>query len=163
MVLRGCGLAPDKPLPHAGWRSRNPVRSRRIAHVTAKGEAIPGFAGEGHTAVQVFSPEAFCRSDPFILLMDDTLDFHPGQVVGAAHPHAGLETVTLVLDGSIQDADEGLLQAGDLAWMTAGRGVVHNEHVRATGRARILQLWVALPDHERCGAICPPRLDPRCT
>src|SRR5690606_19465916 len=57
--------------------------------------------------------------------------------------------VTLVLEGSLDDAAEGLLEAGDLAWMTAGRGIVHNEDVKATGRARILQLWVALPGHER--------------
>jgi redox-sensitive bicupin YhaK (pirin superfamily) len=65
--------------------------------------------------------------------------------VGESHPHAGLETVTLILEGSLDDAAEGLLNAGDLAWMTAGRGVIHNEDVKATGKARILQLWLMLP------------------
>ncbi|MEL1266342.1 pirin family protein [Pseudoxanthomonas putridarboris] len=124
---------------------------RPIARKTRAGAPAPGFAGPGHTAMEVVRPDALARTDPFVLLMDDTLDFAPGQPVGEAHPHAGLETVTLVLEGSLDDADEGLLQTGDLAWMTAGRGLVHNEHVKATGHARILQLWVALPRSKRDG------------
>ncbi len=95
------------------------------------------------------------ETDPFVLLMDDRVDFAPGQKIGGPHPHAGLETVTLVLEGSLDDRDEGVLQAGDVAWMTAGRGVIHNEEVHATGRARILQLWVTLPESARDAA---PRL-----
>lgn len=88
--------------------------------------------------------------------MDDRLDFSPGQQLGGPHPHAGLETVTFVLEGSLNDRDEGFLHAGDAVWMTAGRGVVHNEDVRAAGAARILQLWITLPEKDRAAA---PRLD----
>jgi redox-sensitive bicupin YhaK (pirin superfamily) len=84
-----------------------------------------------------------------VVLVDDRLDFTPGQLVGGAHPHAGLETVTLVLEGALDDSVEGLLETGDVAWMTAGRGVVHNEYVRTIGRTRFLQLWVALPQRTR--------------
>lgn len=120
------------------------------------GAPQPGFAGPGHTAVEVIAPDALVETDPFVLLMDDRIAFEPGRKVGGAHPHAGLETVTFVLEGSLVDRDEGLLQAGDVAWMTAGRGVVHNEDVHATGPVRVLQLWVRLPERER-GA--EPRLE----
>lgn len=123
----------------------NPAAQRQIARKTRAGPAVPGFAGPGHTASEVFGSRDLRRTDPFVMLMDDRLDFRPGQAVGEPHPHAGLETVTLMLQGSLNDAAEGLLEEGDLAWMTAGRGVIHNEDVTATGPARILQLWVALP------------------
>ncbi|MCD9087006.1 pirin-like C-terminal cupin domain-containing protein [Stenotrophomonas sp. SY1] len=121
----------------------------KVRRITKAGKAEPGFAGPGHTARKVFGSDNFELTNPFVLMMDDTLAFQPGQPVGEAHPHAGLETVTLILEGSLIDAAEGHLHTGDLAWMTAGRGIVHNEDVVATGHARILQLWVALPQHHR--------------
>ena len=89
----------------------------------------PGFMGEGHTAVTVVDPNEFQRSDPFILLMDDRLDLPPGREAGGAHPHGGFETVTFVVEGALRDRDEGTLNAGDVLWMTAGSGVIHNERV----------------------------------
>jgi redox-sensitive bicupin YhaK (pirin superfamily) len=59
------------------------------------------------------------------------------------------EAVTFMLDGYVQDRDEGPLEAGDVLWMTAGSGVVHNEEVTSTGRVRLLQLWLALSKAER--------------
>jgi len=109
----------------------------------------PGFAGPGHTAVEVLRPTALGRTDPFVLLMDDRIDFGTGRQIGGAHPHAGLETVTLVLEGSIEDRDEGVVSAGDAIWMTAGRGIIHNEHVNAQGYVRVLQLWIGLPERLR--------------
>ena len=129
---------------------------RKLGRRRRLGAPEAGFAGPGHTAVEVVTPDAFPDNDPFILLMDDRLDFAPGQEVGGAHPHAGFETVTLVLEGALDDRDEGLLHAGDAVWMTAGRGIVHNEHVRATGPARILQLWVTLAEKDRAA---PPRFE----
>ncbi len=122
---------------------------RRIARKTRLGAAKPAFAGPGHTAVQVVGADRLSETDPFVLLMDDRLDFRPGQPVGEAHPHAGLETVTLMLDGELNDSAFGPLRAGDVEWMTAGRGVVHSEDVKAAGRARVLQLWLMLPQSER--------------
>lgn len=86
------------------------------------------------------------------MLMDDRLDFHPGQPVGDAHPHAGIETVTLMLEGSLNDPAFGVLETGDVEWMTAGRGVIHSEDLTATGWARILQIWIALPSMMRAVA-----------
>jgi quercetin 2,3-dioxygenase len=122
---------------------------RRVSRLTRTDPPKPAFAGPGHTAVEVVRADDLERSDPFVLLMDDRLDFTPGQSVGEAHPHAGLETVTLMLEGSLSDPAVGVLETGDVEWMTAGRGVVHNESVTATGRARILQLWIALPASAR--------------
>jgi quercetin 2,3-dioxygenase len=125
------------------------VTLRRLSRVYPTPPAAPGFIGEGHTAVEVLAPKALATSDPFVLLMDDRLDVPTRRQIGGAHPHAGLETVTLVLDGTVYDRDEGALSAGDLIWMTAGRGIIHNEAVEAAGRARILQLWIALPARDR--------------
>ena len=110
---------------------------------------VPGFIGAGHTAVEVLAPTALAASDPFVLLMDDRLDIPQRRQIGGAHPHAGLETVTLVLEGTLSDRDEGDLRAGDLVWMTAGRGIIHGESIEASGRSRILQLWIALPARDR--------------
>lgn len=109
-----------------------------------------GFLGPGHTAIEVIRPDQLHLSDPFVLLMDDRIDFPKGQKVGEAHPHAGLETVTFAIEGEMEDRDEGTLRAGDLVWMTAGRGIVHSEHVYSSGvPTRVLQLWVTLPERER--------------
>jgi len=97
----------------------------------------------------VISMEEFARTDPFIALMDDHLDMGERQV-GGAHPHAGFETVTLLLDGTIHDPDEGgLIHAGEVQWMTAGSGIVHGENARALGNVRLLQLWLTLPTASR--------------
>jgi len=112
----------------------------------------PGFIGEGHTAVAVVDPSEFVRNDPFIVLMDDRIDLEPGREAGGAHPHGGFETVTFVVEGELRDRDEGTLKTGDILWMTAGSGVIHNENVVPLGKSRILQLWLTLPQAERWAA-----------
>ena len=124
---------------------------RRIARTVATAPPEPGFAGPGHTAVFVVEPGDFAIQDPFILLADDRLDMAPGAPVGGEHPHAGFEIATFVLEGALHDAAEGDLRAGDLLWTTAGRGIIHGEHVVPEGRTRILQLWLTLPLAERWG------------
>lgn len=123
--------------------------SRALARIVTTPPPAPGFIGEGHTAVEVFAPDHLAASDPFVLLMDDRLEIPQQRQIGGAHPHAGLETVTFVLEGELHDRDEGTLRAGDVLWMNAGRGVIHNESVQAQGRSRILQLWVRLPAADR--------------
>lgn len=128
--------------------------TRLLSHVDTTAPPEPGFIGEGHTAVEVVRSTALAASDPFVLLMDDRLDIPVRRTIGGAHPHAGLETVTLILEGSLFDRDEGRMDAGDVVWMTAGRGIIHNEAVETEGRTRILQLWIALPAADRT---LPPR------
>ncbi len=122
---------------------------RRIARVVTVPKLAPGFVGPGHLAAQVVSPDDFVLNDPFIMLADDHLDIGD-RAVGGPHPHAGFETVTLVLDGAIYDRDEGgVINAGEVQWMTAGRGIIHGENVATKGKVRLLQLWLTLPASRR--------------
>ena len=122
---------------------------RRIARVVTAPPLSPGFAGEGHEASQIVRPEEFAQNDPFVLLMDDHLNMGDRQV-GGAHPHAGFETVTLLLEGTVHHPDEGgLIRPGEVQWMTAGRGIIHSENVRVRGPVRLLQLWLVLPKADR--------------
>jgi quercetin 2,3-dioxygenase len=124
-------------------------QERSISRVVNVPPAAPGFVGPGHLAAPVVSPENFEMNDPFILLMDDHLDIGD-RPVGGPHPHAGFETVTLILDGAIFDRDEGgTLNAGEVQWMTAGNGIIHSEDVRTKGKVRLLQLWLTLPKNKR--------------
>ena len=122
---------------------------RRIARSRKVPPPGPGFVGPGHLAAQVVSAEDFAQNDPFIMLADDHLDIGE-RPVGGPHPHAGFETVTLLLEGAIYDRDEGgVISAGEVQWMTAGRGIIHGENVAARGKVRLLQLWLTLPSRER--------------
>lgn len=64
------------------------------------------------------------------------------------HPHRGIETVTFVLEGELQHADnkggKGVLGPGDAQWMTAGQGIIHREEPHGP-RVHTLQLWINLP------------------
>ena len=112
----------------------------------------PGFAGPRHTATLVIPPGDFAATNPFFLLADDRTEI--GGQFGEAHPHAGLETVTFMLSGSFED-QEGRLDAGDVEWMTSGRGVVHGQDTVTSDRMRLLQLWIVLPEDQRRA---PPRV-----
>jgi quercetin 2,3-dioxygenase len=84
-------------------------------------------------------------TDPFILLAEDWFSSRGFDW----HPHRGIETVTLVLDGVLEHGDNlghvGALEAGDVQWMTAGRGIIHRELAFRNERAHVLQLWLNLP------------------
>ena len=122
---------------------------RRIARIETVPPLAPGFVGPGHMAAQVIKFEEFVNNDPFIMLADDHLDIGD-RTIGAAHPHAGFETVTLLLDGEIYDRDEGgTIHSGEVQWMTAGRGIIHGEHMMTKGKVRLLQLWLTLPKSRR--------------
>ena len=125
------------------------MSERSIGRVVTTAPPSPGFIGEGHTAVTVVDPNDFARNDPFIALMDDRIDLERGRKAGGPHPHAGFETVTFVVEGELRDRDEGMLGTGDVLWMTAGSGVIHNEDVEPLGKSRILQLWLTLPQSAR--------------
>lgn len=119
---------------------------RRIEHVdTPQGEA--GFLGAGHIARPVIQ-RSFAESDPFIMLMDDMLDKKDNTPVGGPHPHAGFETVTLMIEGSL-GLGHHAMQAGDMQMMTAGSGIVHTETIDKPAKVRILQLWLNLPKADK--------------
>jgi quercetin 2,3-dioxygenase len=80
--------------------------------------------------------------DPFLGLMED---WFPRGVFGK-HPHRGIETVTYVLEGRIDNQGyRGVILPGDAQWMTAGRGLIHNEVPAEGDTVHCLQLWVNLP------------------
>jgi redox-sensitive bicupin YhaK (pirin superfamily) len=90
--------------------------------------------------------------DPF-LLFDDFRNERPEDYAKGFpwHPHRGIETITYVLDGTVAHADSlgntGDLNAGDVQWMTAGSGILHQEMPRgnANGQMHGFQLWANLP------------------
>jgi quercetin 2,3-dioxygenase len=90
--------------------------------------------------------------DPFLLLDDFRNDRPDDYRAGFPwHPHRGIETITYVLAGSVEHGDSlgnrGNLEAGDVQWMTAGRGILHQEMPQgdASGRMHGFQLWANLP------------------
>jgi redox-sensitive bicupin YhaK (pirin superfamily) len=92
--------------------------------------------------------------DPF-LLFDDFRNDNPGDYQAGFpwHPHRGIETITYVLAGSVEHGDslgnKGTLGAGDVQWMTAGSGILHQEMPTGdtSGRMHGFQLWANLPAH----------------
>src|SRR5689334_5057386 len=90
--------------------------------------------------------------DPFLLL-DDFRNERPEDYLAGFpwHPHRGIETITYVLAGSVEHGDSlgnrGSLGAGDVQWMTAGSGIMHQEMPRGdqAGRMHGFQLWANLP------------------
>nr|WP_307479324.1 pirin family protein [Cytobacillus purgationiresistens] len=105
-----------------------------------------------HKAGAVLEPGHWGKHDPFLLMMDDT--FQKGAF--DVHPHRGIETITFVIDGKIDHYDSasggGTLEAGDLQFMTAGKGVVHNEAPPEGSSVHLLQLWVNLPSESKMTA-----------
>jgi redox-sensitive bicupin YhaK (pirin superfamily) len=94
----------------------------------------------------VLHSEDFAALSPFLRLSEDWFAA-PGGF--ETHPHRGMQTVTLVLDGALHHRDhtgaDGVLRQGDVQWMTAGRGVLHSEMPFEREPAHTLQLWLNLP------------------
>jgi len=107
--------------------------------------------GAGVRLHRVFGFHEVPRFDPFLML-DDFSSPNPADYLAGfpRHPHRGIETVTYVLKGMVEHRDSignhGVIGPGDVQWMTAGRGIIHQEMPRHTrdGLAGF-QLWVNLP------------------
>ncbi|KAJ3683531.1 hypothetical protein LUZ60_013758 [Juncus effusus] len=88
--------------------------------------------------------------DPFLLL--DAFEVSPPAGF-PDHPHRGFETVTYMLEGAFTHQDfaghKGTIQAGDVQWMTAGRGIVHSEMPAGQGVQKGLQLWINLSSKDK--------------
>jgi redox-sensitive bicupin YhaK (pirin superfamily) len=90
--------------------------------------------------------------DPFLLLDDFRSDNPADYIRGFPwHPHRGIETITYVLEGSVEHGDsmgnKGVITPGDVQWMTAGSGIIHQEMPKGNGRGLMqgFQLWANLP------------------
>ena len=115
-------------------------------------ESRPTLEGAGVRLRRAFGFGDTSEFDPF-LLFDDFRNDRPADYLAGFpwHPHRGIETITYVLSGSVNHGDSlgnrGSLGAGDVQWMTAGRGILHQEMPQgdAQGRMHGFQLWANLP------------------
>lgn len=107
--------------------------------------------GDGVKLLRAFGGAGPQRFDPFLML-DEFGSNEASDYIGGfpPHPHRGFETITYMLQGKMEHRDHlgnvGLLNDGDVQWMTAARGIIHSEMPRQTeGRMRGFQLWLNLP------------------
>jgi hypothetical protein len=115
-------------------------------------ESRPTIEGAGVRLRRAFGFGDPAEFDPFLLLDDFRNDRPADYMAGFPwHPHRGIETITYVLTGAVEHGDSlgnrGTLGSGDVQWMTAGRGILHQEMPRgdAAGRMHGFQLWANLP------------------
>ena len=93
----------------------------------------------------VLKPGNWPETDPFLLMAEDWFSTNGFDW----HPHRGIETITVVLEGELEHQDNhgghGILKSGDVQWMTAGRGIIHREMAYRKKPVHALQLWLNLP------------------
>jgi redox-sensitive bicupin YhaK (pirin superfamily) len=114
--------------------------------------AKPTIEGAGVHLRRAFGFGDPSEFDPFLLL-DDFRGDHPEDYLAGFpwHPHRGIETITYVLAGTVDHGDSlgnsGTISSGDIQWMTAGRGIIHQEMPKGDqqGRMHGFQLWANLP------------------
>ena len=115
-------------------------------------QAKPTLEGAGVKLRRAFGFGNTTEFDPFLLL-DDFRNENPDDYLAGFpwHPHRGIETITYVLAGTVEHGDSlgnrGAMGAGDVQWMTAGRGILHQEMPKGdpNGRMHGFQLWANLP------------------
>jgi redox-sensitive bicupin YhaK (pirin superfamily) len=124
-------------------------------------KAQPTLEGAGVQLHRAFGFGKTADFDPFLLL-DDFRNERPEDYLKGFpwHPHRGIETVTYVLAGTVEHGDSignhGTISAGDVQWMTAGSGIIHQEMPKgdSDGRMHGFQLWANLPAASK---MTPPR------
>lgn len=124
----------------------------------------PGMVGDGFRVFN-YIPGADIskrRISPFLLMdFNAAYDFGPSDHIRGVdvHPHKGFETVTIAYQGSVAHHDSagnsGIINTGDVQWMTAGEGILHKEYHEETfsktgGPFEMVQLWVNLPKKDKC-------------
>jgi redox-sensitive bicupin YhaK (pirin superfamily) len=127
-------------------KSPAPSSARAITHRT-RGRTH-------HPITRLMSPSDFGNIlKPFVFL--DLFEHEGAPFNGALHPHSGIATLTYVAEGAVSYIDpdnvRGVLPAGGIEWMQAGRGMWHGGGIGAAGRTRGFQLWIALPPHLELG------------
>jgi redox-sensitive bicupin YhaK (pirin superfamily) len=126
---------------------------RRIKKVL---KSIPTIEGAGVHLKRVFGFQQKARLDPFLLLDDFHSDDPEKYLPGFPwHPHRGIETVTYLIEGSVEHGDslgnKGIIYSRDVQWMTAGSGIIHQEMPKGQedGKMWGLQLWANLPASQK--------------
>lgn len=119
----------------------------------------PASDGAGVRLTRVIGGAGIERFDPFLML-DEFGSDKPGDYIAGfpSHPHRGFETVTIVYQGEVAHRDStgegGVIGPGDVQWMTAGAGILHEEFhspefTRQGGTLEMVQLWVNLPARDK--------------
>ncbi|MEP7143038.1 MAG: pirin family protein [Ferruginibacter sp.] len=139
--------------------------NKSIEKITPR-PARPGMVGDGFR-VYNYIPGANIpqrRISPFLMLdFNAEYDFGPSETVKGVdvHPHKGFETVTIAYKGSVAHHDStgnsGIINPGDVQWMTAGDGILHKEYhekefSKTGGPFEMVQLWVNLPKKDKSAA-----------
>jgi redox-sensitive bicupin YhaK (pirin superfamily) len=124
---------------------------RKIAQIM---KSTPTIEGAGVNLKRAFGHAEVPLLDPFLLLDDFHSDNPEEYLAGFPwHPHRGIETVTYVLKGKVEHGDSignrGVIQPGDVQWMTAGSGIIHQEMPKGTQGIWGFQLWVNLPSSQK--------------
>ena len=131
--------------------SIRPVKFSKIAQPTMEGAGVNLHRVFGFGDTKPF--------DPF-LMMDDFRNEDPSMYLKGFpwHPHRGIETITYVLSGTVEHADslgnKGFLSDGDIQWMTAGSGIIHQEMPKGNNKGEMhgFQLWANLPSNQKMTA-----------
>mgnify|MGYP002078992321 CR=1 FL=1 len=139
---------PILPPPEATMTAYRTIQ--RIIHAT------PTLEGAGVRLKRAFGFHEPHLFDPFLLL-DDFRGEKPEDFIAGFpwHPHRGIETITYVIEGSVEHEDSignaGAIAPGDVQWMTAGNGILHQEMPKpaANGRMGGFQLWANLPASQK--------------
>lgn len=126
---------------------------RKIKRIST---SVPTLEGAGVHLHRAFANNEAHLFDPFLLL-DDFRSDNPAQFLQGFpwHPHRGMETITYVLNGNVEHGDslgnKGDITCGDVQWMTAGSGIIHQEMPKGdeAGRMGGFQLWANLPAKDK--------------
>jgi hypothetical protein len=133
------------------------TRVRGVERILSAYATVEGAGVRLHRAFGYYEVPQF---DPFLMLDDFRSPRNEDYFAGfPSHPHRGIETVTYMLKGCVEHTDSmgksGIINAGDVQWMTAGSGIIHSEMPKAVdGRMGGFQLWVNLP---RANKMTKPR------
>lgn len=130
------------------------IQTERLIDKIWKSE--PTIEGAGVHLKRAFGFHEVPLLDPFLLL-DDFRSENPEDYKAGFpwHPHRGMETITYVLEGDVEHGDsmghKGDISSGDVQWMTAGSGIIHQEMPKGNGKGQMLgfQLWANLPSHSK--------------
>ena len=133
-----------------------------IRPIKSSSEATPTMEGAGVHLHRVFGFGDTTEFDPF-LMMDDFRNDDPQKYASGFpwHPHRGIETITYVLKGQVEHADSlgnrGVLSDGDVQWMTAGSGIIHQEMPEGTRKAKcmVFSFWLICRVTRKCA---PPAI-----
>ena len=127
---------------------KSDLTPRRVSRVV---KGMPASDGAGVELTRVIGQPVLPMLDPFLLLDAFRSDKPEDYIAGfPPHPHRGFETVTYLLAGRMRHRDnaghEGIIEAGGIQWMTAGKGIVHSEMPeQENGMLEGFQLWINLP------------------